>query len=33
MSSARIDETRRQTDEFNKQYMGIPGTFRQLSVD
>lgn len=33
MSGARTDEARRQADQYNEQYMGMPGTFRSLSVD
>ncbi|KAI5638797.1 CRAL/TRIO domain-containing protein [Phthorimaea operculella] len=33
MSSAITDEKFRQTDTFNDQYMGMPGTFRALKVD
>ncbi|XP_049879559.1 alpha-tocopherol transfer protein-like isoform X2 [Pectinophora gossypiella] len=33
MNAAKTDESLRQTDKFNDQYMGMPGTFRTLSVD
>ncbi|KAJ2937369.1 hypothetical protein O0L34_g1963 [Tuta absoluta] len=33
MSTAITDEKFRQTDTFNDQYMGMPGTFRTLKVD
>ncbi|KAF9411680.1 hypothetical protein HW555_009597 [Spodoptera exigua] len=33
MNTARTDETKRQRDKFNEQYMGMPGTFRTLSLD
>ncbi|KAJ2937965.1 hypothetical protein O0L34_g14248 [Tuta absoluta] len=32
-SSAKTDESLRPADEFNSQYIGMPGTFRTLSVD
>ncbi|XP_049879694.1 uncharacterized protein LOC126376410 [Pectinophora gossypiella] len=33
MCGAKTDESLRQTDKFNDQYMGMPGTFRTLTVD
>ncbi|XP_050553078.1 uncharacterized protein LOC118274782 [Spodoptera frugiperda] len=33
MNRARTDETKRQRDKFNDQYMGMAGTFRTLSLD
>ncbi|XP_049879561.1 uncharacterized protein LOC126376287 [Pectinophora gossypiella] len=33
MIAIKTDESLRQTDKFNEQYMGMPGTFRTLSVD
>ncbi|XP_022831828.1 uncharacterized protein LOC111360188 [Spodoptera litura] len=33
MNIARTDETKRQRDKFNDQYMGTAGTFRTLSLD
>ncbi|XP_049879551.1 uncharacterized protein LOC126376282 [Pectinophora gossypiella] len=33
MNAANTDESLRQTDKFNDQYMGMPGTFRTLRVD
>lgn len=33
MNKAGTDEKYRQTDKFNEQYMGTPGTFRTLNVD
>lgn len=33
MHQARTDESKRQRDKFNDQYMGMPGTFRTLSLD
>lgn len=33
MNRARTDETKRQRDKFNDQYMGTAGTFRTLSLD
>lgn len=33
MNSMGTDESKRRTDVFNEQYMGMPGTFRTLSVD
>ncbi|KAJ2937969.1 hypothetical protein O0L34_g14251 [Tuta absoluta] len=31
--SARTDESRRRKDKFNEQYMGMPGSFRSISLD
>ncbi|RVE47537.1 hypothetical protein evm_007796 [Chilo suppressalis] len=33
MNEAKTNEALRRTDEFNEQYLGMPGTFRSLSVD
>ncbi|KAJ8711043.1 hypothetical protein PYW07_008285 [Mythimna separata] len=33
MNRARTDESKRKVDKFNEQYMGMPGTFRTLSLD
>ncbi|XP_072934347.1 alpha-tocopherol transfer protein-like [Epargyreus clarus] len=33
MNQAKTDESCRQSDKFNEQYMGMPGSFRVLSVD
>ncbi|KAI5638796.1 CRAL/TRIO domain-containing protein [Phthorimaea operculella] len=33
MTSAKTDEALRPVDKFNDQYLGMPGTFRVLSVD
>ncbi|XP_075983727.1 clavesin-2-like isoform X2 [Anticarsia gemmatalis] len=33
MSKAGTDESRRCSDQFNETYMGMPGSFRNLSVD
>ncbi|KAI5638795.1 CRAL/TRIO domain-containing protein [Phthorimaea operculella] len=33
MTSAKTDESLRPADKFNEQYLGMPGTFRTLSVD
>ncbi|KAJ8712708.1 hypothetical protein PYW08_008012 [Mythimna loreyi] len=33
MNSARTDESKRKLDKFNEAYMGMPGTFRTLSLD
>uniref|UniRef100_A0A2A4IUI0 CRAL-TRIO domain-containing protein n=1 Tax=Heliothis virescens TaxID=7102 RepID=A0A2A4IUI0_HELVI len=33
MYEARTDETRRNAGKFNEEYMGMPGSFRNLSVD
>ncbi|KAI5638790.1 CRAL/TRIO domain-containing protein [Phthorimaea operculella] len=33
MTSAKTDESLRPADKFNDQYLGMPGTFRTLSVD
>ncbi|KAJ2937371.1 hypothetical protein O0L34_g1965 [Tuta absoluta] len=33
MTSAKTDESLRPADKFNEQYLGMPGTFRSLSVD
>ncbi|KAF9404823.1 hypothetical protein HW555_014147, partial [Spodoptera exigua] len=27
------DESKRQTSKFNEEYMGMPGSFRKLTVD
>ncbi|XP_060806846.1 uncharacterized protein LOC106129868 [Amyelois transitella] len=33
MSESKTNEAMRQTDKFNEEYLGMPGTFRSLSVD
>ncbi|KAH9636995.1 hypothetical protein HF086_016277 [Spodoptera exigua] len=33
MSKACTDESKRNTEKFNEEYMGMPGTFRNLTVD
>ncbi|CAG4932493.1 unnamed protein product [Colias eurytheme] len=33
MSAAKTDESKRQTEKFYEQYLGMPGSFRTLSVD
>lgn len=33
MNKAKTDESCRQADVFNEQYVGMPGSFRALSVD
>lgn len=33
MSKACTDETKRNTEKFNEEYMGMPGSFRNLTVD
>ncbi|KAG7303408.1 hypothetical protein JYU34_011923 [Plutella xylostella] len=33
LDNLRTDETKRQTGKFNEEYLGMPGSFRTLSVD
>lgn len=33
MRKARTNESYRQADKFNENYVGMPGSFRALSVD